>query len=194
MELWELNDLGFCTHVVDTQQQSAARSQGHTDARVNKRPSQATWLQSQGSSLRPPPGLTQRKGTSEEEQGHHTGWTQTRERSSTHGMLSPSHLLDFSSLPLRVFPLIEKSHRNISKKKKQVKSFKIFQVITAQKKKRREWHWPWSDCHIFNKNANQESGNSSLNMPDLKTIHVTTMIKISQQAIQLSPWFRKQLY
>ena len=44
-------------------------------------------------------------------------------------MLSPSHLLDFSSLPLRVFPLIE------IYKKKQVKSFKIFQEITAQKKK-----------------------------------------------------------
>ena len=47
-------------------------------------------------------------------------------------MLSPSHLLDFSSLPLRVFPLIE------IYKKKQVKSFKIFQVITAQKKKKGE--------------------------------------------------------
>lgn len=106
---------------------------------------------------------------------------------STHGRLSPSHLLDFSSLPLRAFPLIEKSW-NIKRKKIEVKWFRIFQMITARKKNGESGIDRDQTVTYFNsENANKKSGNSSLNMPDFKIIHVTAIIKISRQAIQLPP-------
>ena len=74
--------------------------------------------------------------------------------------------------------------------------FRIFQMITARKKKKGESGIDHDQTVTYfnSENANKKSGNSSLNMPDVNTIHVTAMIKISRQAIQLPPWFRKQLY
>ena len=61
-------------------------------------------------------------------------------------------------------------------------------MITARKKKGESGIDRDQTVTYFNsENANQKSGNSSLNKPDFKIIHMTAMIKISQQAIQLPP-------